>query len=105
MRLLLLLILIGVGAYFTVPKAEAQREAAHAFLEGREPGEAQQGLTLDSVVGYVQGMLAGEGRYENFYLASKYTMDLPGPSFVECWGAFTLVQCREAAAAGQRLGG
>jgi hypothetical protein len=105
MRLLLLLILIGVGAYFTVPNEAAQSEAAHAFLEGRAPGEESQGLSLDNMVGYVKGMLAGEGRYENFYLASKYTMDLPGPAYIECWGGFTVVQCREAAPEGQRLGG
>jgi hypothetical protein len=93
--LLLLLLLIGAGAYFTVPNEAAQREAAQAFLQGRAPGEAQEGLTLESMVGYVKGMLAGEGRYENFYLASKYTMNLPGASYVECWGGFTLVQCRE----------
>lgn len=105
MRILLILILIGVAAYFTVPTEAKQSEAAHAFLEGREPGEAQQGVTLESMVGYVKGMLAGDGRYENFYLASKYTLDVPGAAYIECWGGFTLVQCREVAPEGQRLGG
>jgi len=101
-RLLLLLILAGVGAYFTVPAREAHEDAARAFLEGREPGEAkgEGGVTLDSVIGYVKGMLAGEGRYENFYLASKFTLDTPGASYVECWGAFTLVQCQEVTPGG-----
>ena len=102
MRLLLLLILAGVGAYFTVPAREAHEDAARAFLEGRAPGEAQGegGITLDSVIGYVRGMLAGEGKYENFYLASKFTLDTPGAAYVECWGAFTLVQCQEVAPGG-----
>lgn len=99
MRILLILILIGVAAYFTVPPREAHEEAARAFLEGREPGEAQGegGVTLDSVIGYVKGMLAGEGRYDHFYLASKYTLDTPGAAYVECYGAFTLVRCSEVA--------
>ena len=68
MRLLLLLIIAGVAAYFTVPQRAAHEEAAAAFLEGRELGEArgEGGITLDSVIGYVKGMLAGEGRYENY---------------------------------------
>lgn len=100
MQLLLLLILIGVGAYFTVPNQTAHSEAARAFLQGRAPGEEPQGVSLDSMIGYVKGMMAGEGRYENFYLASKYTMDVPGSSYVECWGGFTVVQCREVPAGG-----
>lgn len=102
MRLLLLLILAGVGAYFTVPAQAAHEEAARAFLEGREPGEArgEGGITLDSVIGYVKGMLAGKGAYENYYLVSKYTLDTPGAAYVECWGAFTLVQCREVTPGG-----
>ena len=99
MRLLLLLILIGVAAYYTVPPREAHEEAARAFLEGRAPGEArgEGGISLDSVIGYVKGMLAGEGRYENFYLASKFTLDTPGAAYVECWGGFTMVRCSEVA--------
>jgi len=39
-------------------------------------------------------MMAGQGRYETYYLASKYTLDTPGAAYLECWGAFTIVQCR-----------
>lgn len=102
MRVLLLLILIGVAAYFTVPAREAHEEAARAFLEGRAPGEArgEEGISLDSVIGYVKGMLAGEGRYENLYLASKFTLDTPGAAYVECYGAFTMVRCSEVTPGG-----
>jgi hypothetical protein len=96
MRVLLLLILVGVGAYFTVPARAAHEAAAQAFLEGRAPGETREsGINLDSIIGYVKGMMAGEGRYENFYLVSKFTLDTPGADYVECWGAFTLVRCEE----------
>lgn len=105
MRMLLLLILIGAAAYFTVPARETHEEAARAFMETQAqeqgvPGanvEAQaQGtsLSLDSVVDFVTGMIAGQGRYESYYVASKFTVDMPGAAYLECWGAFTQVQCR-----------
>jgi len=104
-RILLLLILAGVAAYFTVPTREAHEAAAQAFLEakaqeqGLASAEAQTpGLSLDSVVDFVAGMVAGQGRYESYYLASKYTVDMPGSAYLECYGAFTLVRCTEAGA-------
>lgn len=107
MRILLLLILAGVGAYFTVPTREAHEEALRAFMEtqSQEHAEAvkqQSGISLESIVDFATGMIAGQGRYENYVLASKFTVDAPGSAYVECWGAFTLVQCRQVdRAAGQ----
>jgi hypothetical protein len=102
MRMLLLLLLAGAAAYFTVPTRVAHEEAARAYLEAQAPiaSEAQQqaGFSLDSVVDYVAGMLAGQGRYENFYVMSKYTVDMPGASYLECYGAFTMVRCSDASA-------
>ncbi len=99
MRLLLLLIIIGAAAYFTVPARDAHEEAAQSFLQTQaqeETGEvrAQTGISLDGVVDFVTGMMAGQGRYDTYYLASKYTIDMPGAAYLECWGAFTIVQCR-----------
>lgn len=101
MRLLLLLMLAGVGAYFTVPTQAQHEEAARAYLKGRESGgeNAESApFSLDSVVDFVTGMMAGAGRYESFYLASKYTLDLPGLNYLECYGAFTIVRCMEQGA-------
>lgn len=99
MRMLLLLILIGAGAYFTVPTRETQEAAARAFLQANaqeqtSEAQAQTGISLDSVVDFVTGFVAGQGRYESYYVASKFTVDMPGAAYVECWGAFTQVQCR-----------
>ncbi|MGD9979675.1 MAG: hypothetical protein AB7H66_13930 [Hyphomonadaceae bacterium] len=99
--MLLLLLLVGAGAYFTVPTRAAHEEAARVYLEGMAqapPGAQQQGFSLDSVVDYVTGMLAGQGRYENFFVMSKYTVDMPGASYLECYGAFTIVRCSDASA-------
>lgn len=99
MRFLLLLLLAGAGAYFTVPAREAHETALRAFMqsaaaEDSAEAERQTGISLDSVVDFATGMMAGQGRYENYALASKFTVDAPGSAYVECWGAFTLVQCR-----------
>ena len=99
MRFLLLLILIGAGAYFTVPTRQAHETAMRAFMQSEareESGQVRQqtGISLDSVVDFVTGMMAGQGRYETYYVASKFTVDMPGAAYLECWGAFTLVQCR-----------
>jgi hypothetical protein len=105
MRLLLLLILAGVGAYFTVPTQAQHEEAAQAFLQAQAGAPASEGaepapFSLDSVVDFVTGMMAGAGRYESLYLFSKYTLDLPGANYLECYGAYTLVRCSEASASG-----
>lgn len=100
MRFMLLLVLLGAGAYFTVPAREAHETAARAFLESAAEADAaamesQTGLSLDGIVDFATGFMAGQGRYESFYVASKFTVDAPGSAYVECWGAFTYVQCRE----------
>jgi hypothetical protein len=96
MRLLLLLLVACAAASFTVPTRQAHEEAARAFLQGYEPGEApNEGLSLEQIAGYVKGMFAGEGRYENWYLVSRYSADLPGANYLECYGAFTIVRCAE----------
>jgi hypothetical protein len=99
MRLLLLLIVAGIAAYFTVPTRAAHEAAARAFLEARAQAPAAEtpaqapGISLDSVVDFVTGMMAGQGRYENYYVLSKFTVDMPGAAYLECYGAFTLVRC------------
>ena len=99
MRVLLLLLLAGVGAYLTVPTRDAHEQALRAFMENAAQEntaevESKTGLSLDGIVDFATGMIAGQGRYENYVLASKFTVDAPGSAYMECWGAFTLVQCR-----------
>lgn len=99
MRVLLLLIVIGIAAYFTVPAREAHETAAHTFMSAEAQQQADEvkqkaGISIDGIVDFATGFIAGQGRYENYYLASKFTADMPGAAYVECWGAFTYVQCR-----------
>ncbi|MEZ5994964.1 MAG: hypothetical protein R3C25_04360 [Hyphomonadaceae bacterium] len=97
MRLLFLLIIAGAGAYFTVPPRAAHEAAARAFLEARvQEGSTEAlapGISLDSLINFVTGMAAGQGRYENYYLMSRYVVDMPGADYLECYGAYTLVRC------------
>jgi hypothetical protein len=100
-----LLILAGVGAYFTVPTREAHEAAAQAYLSARgeepeAPADERAPFSLDTVVDFVTGMVAGQGRYESYYLASKYTLDMPGAAYLECYGAYTVVRCSEASSSG-----
>lgn len=97
MRILLFLIIAGIAAWYSSPTREAHETAARAVLEAGGPQTAEDGLTLDDVIGYAKGVIAGQGRYESYYLLSKYTVDMPGASFVECYGAYTLVNCRVVA--------
>jgi hypothetical protein len=100
MRLLLLLLIIAAGAYYTNPprarfetEARLQVQAADEIARQNPELAPGRGVSLDDLAGYVKGMMAGQGRYENFYVAGRYTIDMPGPDYLECFGAFTLVKC------------
>ena len=94
MRILLVLLIAAVAAYFTVP-TRAQHEAeARTTIQNYHPGAEAQHFSLDDVVGYAKGMFAGQGSYLSYYIASRYTLDMPGPEYVECYGAFTIVKCQ-----------
>jgi hypothetical protein len=83
--LLLLIVIAGVGAYFTRPTEATMREAAEAVLG--EPQNLRQGFES------IGAAIAGDRLYTNYYLAAKYTVTLDSEPLVTCWGAFTQVQC------------
>jgi hypothetical protein len=101
MRLLLLLLIAAAVAYFTVPTREAHEAAARAFLQDHQPVPTTgSALSVEQLVGYAKGLLAGQGRYESYYLLSRYSVDMPGAAYLECYGAYTLVRCSEVAPGG-----
>lgn len=89
--LLLLLVLAGAAGYFTKPAEPAMREAAEAVLN--DPA------TLGELVQGVGAQLGGDRRYDNYYVAAKYTVAMNEAAVVECWGAFTQVQCKRVSEA------
>jgi hypothetical protein len=87
--ILLLLVIAGVAGYFTRPDESVMRERADAVLS--DPQNVSEGFES------LGATIAGERAYSNYYVASKYTVTLDGQPVVNCWGAFTQVQCSRAA--------
>ncbi|MGH6949795.1 MAG: hypothetical protein ACREH4_02920 [Vitreimonas sp.] len=94
-RLLFLLIIVaGVAGYFTRPDEAKMRTAAEAVLN--DPSSL--GQLMEGVVGAV----AGQRQFNDYYVATKYVVNIGEDPVVECWGAFTQTRCtrteQEAAA-------
>lgn len=87
--ILLLLVIAGVAGYFTRPEEAVMRERADAVLS--DPQSVSEGFES------LGATLAGERAYSNYYVAAKYVVTLDGQPVVNCWGAFTQVQCSRAA--------
>jgi hypothetical protein len=87
--ILLLIIIAGVAGYFTRPEEAVMRERADAILS--DPQSVSQGFES------LGATIAGDRAYSNYYVAAKYTVTLDGQPVVDCWGAFTQVQCNRAA--------
>jgi hypothetical protein len=82
----LLLIIAGVAGYFTRPDEAKMRQAAEAALSGSNNPISAIG---DAIVSGV-----GDRSYDNYYVASKYTIaSAVGRPGVQCWGYFTQVSC------------
>lgn len=79
--LALIIILIGVGGYFTRPDEAKMRSSAEQVLNHPQD--------LGEAVGNVINDVGGERAYSNYYVAAKYDIG----SAVTCWGAFTQVSC------------
>ena len=82
---LIILAAAGAGAYFTRPGEVAMREGADAILKDPQNlSEGLEGLTAT---------LSGERVFEDLYVGTKYAVKLDGQPVVDCWGAFTKVNC------------
>jgi hypothetical protein len=97
LRLLFLLIIVaGVAGYFTRPDEPKLRAAAEAVLD--DPG------TLGELMQGVGAAVAGQRRFDDYYVVTRYAVTIDDNPIVECWGAFTQTRCsrveREAAASG-----
>jgi hypothetical protein len=76
--IVLLLIIAGVAGYFTKPEEAAMQQAADAELNFVEGGLSTLGV--------------GERQYSNYYVVSRYVVDV-ADTRVTCWGAFGQVKC------------
>lgn len=93
---LLVLVIAGVAGFFTRPDEPVMRAAADQVLN--DPQSLSQGLES------LGATLAGERAYNNYYVAAKYDVRLDDRALVECWGAFTQVQCSRPEQAAQSGG-
>jgi len=85
---IIILILAGVGGYFTKPAEADMRAAADAVLN--DPGSISEGLES------IGATIAGDRSYNDYYVAAKYDVTLDGTPVVNCWGAFKQVRCTRA---------
>jgi hypothetical protein len=91
-KLLLLVLIIGVGAaaYFTRPDEPTMRAAAGEALQ--DPQSVTEGLQG------IGAALAGDRVFNDYYVVTKYAVVLDDKAVVECWGGFTKVKCDRKAA-------
>lgn len=89
--LFLLIIIAGVAGYFTRPDEPKLRAAAETVLN--DPA------TLEQFGDMVGAALAGQRRFDDYFVATKYTVTIGEDPAVECWGAFTLANCSRVGAA------
>ena len=90
--LLLLLVVAGVAGYFTKPTEAQHRHAMNATLQQIQ-SEAASNLDLGGLLQTGFAQLAQDGTYTDYYVASKYTVDVNGRELAECWGAYGQVRC------------
>lgn len=90
-RFLIAIVVIGVAAYFTNPKPEAYEAKARETLQAAAQADLEQ-LDVGGLIGNSAAQLS-DGEYENFYVASRYSMPSAAEARVQCYGAFTLVNC------------
>jgi hypothetical protein len=82
--LVLLAAILG-GAYVTRPNEGVMQEAANVVL--RDPNNLSE--TMEGF----GATLAGDRVFNDYYVASHYTVTLDSKPVVECWGAFTKTNC------------
>ncbi len=93
--LLLLLVMAGVGGYFTKPTEAQHRAAARAALEQLQK-DAISNMDIGVLVETSLARFGDEGSYQDYYVASRYTVEVNDRPVADCWGAFTQVRCAPA---------
>jgi|LNFM01.1.fsa_nt_gb hypothetical protein len=96
LKALILIVIVAVAAYFTNPAESAYSDPAREVLSEAASADLEQ-VDLGGALGNAVATL-GDGEYQSFYVAGKYSLPNAADARVECWGAFTLVQCNRTAA-------
>lgn len=91
LRLIGLLAVVTVAAFFTNPDPVKMSAAADAKLESVTKAAAEN-VDLGGALGGIAAQ-ASEGQYDNYYVLSHYAKPAGESPLVSCWGAFTVVNC------------
>jgi hypothetical protein len=87
-----LIVALCAGAYLSKPNFDAQRRHANEVLAERTEQRADAG-DLGGAVGGVIDQINREGKFEDFFVASKYTASSGDRKLLECWGVFSQFIC------------
>ena len=92
-RILILLIIVAAAVgYFTKPSEQTLAAAAQHQIENARDA-AVQNMDLGGMISAGAAGVFGQGRYEDWYVASHYAQTLNDDPYVDCYGAFTQVHC------------
>lgn len=94
-RILLLLVVVAVAAFFTNPKSEVHEAKARETLQAAAEADLEN-LNIGGAIGNSAAQLA-TGDYEDFKLLSRYSTPSVQDARVVCYGAFTSVTCSATA--------
>lgn len=97
LKLIGLLAIIGVAAYFTNPTAEVHRTEANNVLRA-QADVAADNFDLGGLLETGAASLTQDGAYQSYYVGSTYTLQAGGEPYIECYGAFTKVMCNRTQA-------
>ena len=89
--LFLLIVVAAAAGYFTRPNEAAMRSAAESVLN--DPA------TLEQMGDMLGAALAGQRRFDDYLVATRYTVTIGEDPAVECWGAFQQTRCNRVGAA------
>ena len=92
LKLIGLLAIVAVAAFFTRPTEAAMSAAAEATLK-TVTSNAVENVDLGGTLGGLAAQVQG-GKYDNFYVAARFDSPATKP-LVECWGAFTQSICNK----------
>lgn len=87
LKLIGLIVVVAIAAYFTRPSEETMRAAADAKLHEVTQAAAQN-VDLGGTIAGMTAQASG-GTYQNLYVAVKYDAPSVDHPLVTCYGAFT----------------
>jgi hypothetical protein len=91
LKLIGLLVVVAIAAYFTRPDEAKMHAAAEAKLH-EVTSAAAQNVDVGGTVGGLVAQGSG-GDYQNLYVLAKYSEPSGSSPLVTCWGAFTQTMC------------